>query len=252
MLHQRFLDSGLSGISDYWLALQFGWKPLLSDIRNFVLTQRSAQDRIKQLLRDNGKPVRRRIQLLNTSTPGNPQEGEAWGQFGPSFSTYFYSGTPRFRSKYSDNDTVWASAQFKYWLPDGPRDINWRRRMMAAIFGLNPTPSVVYNAIPWTWLYDWFTNLGDVISNLDAGVADRLSADYFYVMRHTESVIESTVTIPLYHVGDIPFTATATTVQRVFSKSRATGDPFGFATNEHMLSGMQLSILGALGMSRLR
>jgi hypothetical protein len=50
------------------------------------------------------------------------------------------------------------------------------------MFGFQPTPSLIYNLTPWTWLIDYFTNLGDLYDNLSRGVEDRLIAEYFYLM----------------------------------------------------------------------
>jgi hypothetical protein len=105
--------------------------------------------------------------------------------------------------------------------------------------------------IPWSWLVDWFSNAGYVINNLDAGVADRLAADWFYMMRKKEHVVETQLSIPLYGPDRNPVVLQGTATQKSFSKVRLRGSPFGFGLSEDSLSPMQLSILGALGMSRL-
>ncbi len=256
MLQQRFLNHGLAGIGSYYLALKFGWEALLSDVRSFVLTQRKAQARLAQLIRDEGKPVRRSLQIASTSTSNAPSTSAGMA-FEPALNSYFYdAATTKHAYVSNSHSEIWAKARFRYWLPGGPRDVDWNRRMLADIFGLKPTPSVVYKAIPWTWLLDWFTNVGDVINNLDTNIVDRLAADYSYVMRHDFTQASQTSmgdfigsdTTPLY--GHVPWSATAT---RTFGcKSRVSGDPFGFNTPANNLSGVQLSILGALGLSKLR
>lgn len=253
MLKARFTPD-LKGASNYWLALQFGWKPLLRDVRELCSLQREAQKRLKQLLRDNGRPVRRRISLAETSDTSIISEGTVFGGTGlkPILDTRFFSGND-FRSvRETTSGEVWASARFRYWLPGGPRDIAWRRRMLAAIYGLYPTPSVVYNMVPWSWLVDWFTNLGDVIENMDAGVADRLAADYCYIMSTMRRIQTISQIVNYYNGQGAATSSIALSSQRgVIIKERLKGDPFGFGTKESSLSGMQLSILGALGVSRL-
>lgn len=254
MLRQRFTPD-LRGASNYWLALQFGWIALLRDVRNLVNTQRNAQKRLKQLLRDNGKPVRRRINLAESRDDISVSDGSEYNAVYPSFVSYFYAGPQQYRETFYTQERWWAAARFRYWLPGGPRDIAWTRKMMAKIFGLYPTPEVIYNAIPWTWLIDWFGNLGDVISNIDAGVADRLAADYFYVMRSFEMhrVKDSTFHFYSGPSSSSPvISGTVTMHSKSWQHARAPGDPFGFNTNQNSLTGMQLSILGALGMSKVR
>jgi hypothetical protein len=253
MLRQRLSHNGLKDIANYWLALQFGWGPLLSDIRKMVDLNRLAQPRLAQLLRDNGKPVRRRIMLEDTTnTVNGPNHFSGAGALFPAFATGFYQSTPTGSWIQKTGDRWWASARFRYHLPDGPRDVAWKRKMIAAIYGLHPSPSVVYNAIPWTWLIDWFTNTGDLIENLEAGVADRCAADYFYVMREYWRTTEQFCKFSFKREsGEIlQFSGTSQSIGA--HKSRVAGDPFGFNTNQNTLTGMQLSILGALGMSRLR
>jgi hypothetical protein len=252
MLRQRLSKDGLKDISNYWLALQFGWEPLLADIRNFVLTQKGAQKRLKQLLRDNGRPVRRKITLSDTMSNHSENSGWDYTTFYPVFVTQYYQGDPTFRERTYDQERIWASGRFRYWLPPGPQDVNWKRNMMARIFGLRPSPSVVYNAIPWSWLVDWFSNVGDVINNLDAGVADRLASDYFYIMRQKDFHRERFSRVKFRRQSGEVFEVSGSANAHSFVKTRSEGDPFGFATDESTLSGMQLSILGALGMSRLR
>lgn len=253
MLRQRMVDGNLKNISNYWLALQFGWKPLLRDIRNLVNTQRNAQTRLAQLLRDEGRSVRRRVILDETESLIESSSGTAYGSFDPGdFVTYFYSSDPTHDTKVYQRTKIWASARFRYFLPPGPRDIDWTRRMLAGIYGLYPSPKQVWDCVPWSWLVDWFTNIGYVIDNTSSGVADRLAAEYAYVMRKTETVRESLLTWSGWKFPDkAPFTTKTSSTASAFMKFRSPIDPFGGAFSEDSLSPMQWSILGALGLSRL-
>jgi hypothetical protein len=124
--------------------------------------------------------------------------------------------------------------------------------MLFRLYGLRPTPSVIYNAIPWSWLIDWFSNAGDIIENLEVGVADRLAADYMYMMRENWGHVERFSTARIYRENGIIADITSTSQRLLSVKTRVLGDPFGFNTSANNLTGMQLSILGALGLSRLR
>jgi hypothetical protein len=252
LLRQRMHLNDLKSISNYWLALQFGWRPLLNDIRKLVIDQIDAQKRLKQLLRDNGRPVRRSIQMADTILSASAGATSGPAILYPAFTTGFYQGPLTGGWTLEEGERWWATARFRYWLPGGPRDIAWKRRMIAAIYGLNPSPSVVYNAIPWTWLADWFFNAGDVIENLETGVADRCAADYFYIMRERWKRVKQFAKFGFKRRSGEIVSFSGTSQSNGSHKSRILGDPFGFNTNENSLNGMQLSILGALGMSRLR
>nr|UJQ85220.1 MAG: hypothetical protein 1 [Leviviridae sp.] len=247
-LRQRFTPD-LLGASNYWLALKFGWEPLWRDIRNLVTTQRQAQKYLNQLLRDNGKPIRRRVTLLSDSTTTR-QEFQSYNCFYPQLSSGFYKNQPKRLDTTTVSDTIWASSRFRYWLPGGPRDVFWTRYMLSRIYGLHLRPSVVYNAVPWTWLIDWFSGFGDVVSNLDAGVADRCAADYIYVMREQRTFRTSQSTGEFFTPQGVVTLSAVSTGEQV-TKSRVRGSPFGFGISESSLTPMQWSILGALGRSRL-
>ena len=253
MLRQRFLNGNLKDIGDYYLALKFGWEPLLRDVRDFCLSQRKAQKQLKQLLRDEGKPVRRSIRMLNIHNTSNTGlMSDVDGNTTPSFVSQFYRGG-KTSTERDDFDEVWASAQFRFWLPGGPRDVNWTRQMLAAIYGFKPTPKVVWNAIPWSWLIDWFSNVGDMIANLESDVADRQAADYGYVMRYSGSrLIRNSIVDMLNDVPDTDwFTLHLTAQAESSTKARAKLGPFHPSLGQNQLSGVQLSILGALGLSKL-
>jgi len=239
--------------SDYFLAIQFGWEPLLRDIRNFVHLQRRAQKSLKWLIEHNTKPVRRKKILLDTSADVSDISGSSYSVINPTFVTQYYRKIPTYRDVTRSHDRIWASARFRYWLPEGPRDIDWTNKMLGRLYGHRVTPSVIYNMIPWSWLIDWFTNLGDVISNMDLGVADRLAADYFYVMREISTIRERTAYGYFYSDSTLrPFDFVVASSAQSINKTRLRGDPFGLSTNENDLNGMQIAILGALGLSRIR
>jgi len=110
---------------------------------------------------------------------------------------------------------------------------------------------MIYNAIPWSWLNDWFSNTGDILENLDVGVADRLAADYCYLMQDCQTHREYYAEGKFHDKAGNIFSVSATSYSVAGTKNRIIGDPFGFSTNPNSLSATQLSILGALGLSRL-
>jgi hypothetical protein len=256
MLRQRFHFNNLHELGDYHLALQFGWLSLLKDTMDFVETQRKAQERLLWLLRHNGKPVRRRVELVSNDSDPVVTSGSAYGALTPTLATQFYNGQPTWEQKIWTHDRIWASARFRYWLPRGPRNIAWTRKMLNRIYGFRVTPLSVYKAMPWTWLADWFFNVGQIVSNLEPGVANRLAADYFYVMREQSTVKTYDVKAKLYaylnsgsNLETIPVDISSKSYMH--TQTRLRGDPFGFGTNQNDLTVSQLAILGALGISKL-
>jgi hypothetical protein len=255
--HRRIHGSNLG---DEYLNVAFGWLPLISDIRKMYELTVTLDKRLAQIVKDNGKGVHRRREIRNsdvTTTSISAANLAFWGWgSGPDNIVQGYGSV---ETVTQEVDKIWFVGKFRYYIPDiGSNE--WRRKTIRALYGANFTPEVAYNLIPWTWLFDWFGNMGDVMSNASSNAVDNLTADYAYVMR----TIEKTVT---YHgfsrwsdfLGD-PVNgkyiqggsvyASATAYRGL--KIRTVGSPFGFGATFDGLSNYQLGIAAALGISRWR
>jgi hypothetical protein len=241
----------LRGAGEFHVALQFGWLPLWRDVKQFVWLQRNGQKRVDQLIRDNGKSVRRSgVLKTNSQTAEVSQLGNS--DFDPVFVIQAYNGQATGSVVHTIRDEIRYSGRFKYWLPPGPQDVEWRRKILSRIYGERLTPSTVYNAIPWSWLADWFSNLGSFIDAISPGVEDRLATDYFYVTRYTEGRGTATGAVPLETDLGVQFLGAQSTsyVKRII---RADGPSFApELIGIPSLSGMQESILAGIAAQKYR
>lgn len=229
--------------ADY-LGYQFGWIPFLSDIKGLLGLRHSLQTRIAQLRRDNGRSVRRRGSVYEVSNPITTVTG------GPFFSSTMCKGTyPLYQNSYgsiveqfTSGQKHWFAGRFRYWIPDLGPD-RCPPRLYLKLLGLNPTPKLLYDVLPWSWLLDWVTNLGDNIDNVSANAAENLVAEYAYIMSHTYSRYHVTVSAvnQNYISGSI----------EVETKLRRGASPFGFGTTPNAFTNRQWAVLGALGLTRL-
>lgn len=249
---------------EFHLAVQFGWVPVLKSVQNFVLAQSKGQKRLDQLIRDEGRSIRRRAELtppyahtVYTEDYTAETSFSPYG-FSPSLSYWEWSGDGTKKAfgtkRWELKSRVWAVGRFRYLLPPGPRNVTWTRTMRRRLMGSRVTPSTVYNLMPWSWLVDYFTDLGEFVEAVSPGVADRLIADYCYVMQ--EIVDESTHIQNAWVTPNIDSEfpselISATSKSRYVSKIRVSGTPFGFGVKQSDLSLHQLGILGALGLSRI-
>jgi hypothetical protein len=235
-----------------FLAYQFGWRPMIKEIQDLVSMTEKINRRAQWLIRNNGKPVRTRCKLAETNNNPTVEDTFGYDAFSHSVVTQMYHTVPRSRIVRVENSAVWASARWRYWLPPGLSNVEFSTALKRELYGLSPRPSVIYNLMPWTWLIDWFTNLGDMVENLDAGVADRVAADYIYVMGSSvrKTTRESSASFFGYPDHRIVKVNAKVTYEQS-NKKRIRGSPFGFGIKDSELSNMQLAILGALGLSRL-
>jgi hypothetical protein len=260
-------NRNMSHTSEWYLALQFGWLPLLGDIRDLCKTQREGQGRLAQLIRDEGKPVKRRRTMPNPfgEVPWNGINHWTWSDdrpnstyMSPTMVTQAYLGPGRTATEFESwvETQTWFEGQFRYLLPPGPRDVLWKARMWGKILGLDvlSSPSMVYKAVPWSWLVDWFTNVGDMIEVNESGIADNLICDYGYVM-HRSAWVHRTSADQYVQTGSTS-NPKSTRVNAVLTtrhehKMRWPATTFGFGVSSQDLNLKQVSILGALGLSRL-
>lgn len=256
LLHQRFVNpkNPLASIGNYWLALKFGWEPLLKDIRDFVVSHYNCRKYLDQLLRDNGKPVRRTAKLPSVVNDFGVSTFNGYGYIEQSFVTQAYASEPVGTFHWTQGYDCWLTGTYRFWLPEGPRDWRWEANMLAKIFGAYPTPSQVYKVIPWSWLVDWFTSAGDAVDNMFGSIAERSATDFCYTMCKAWYQRDASVEAQFWTSNSFdstPTTVHASSTMRTETKFRMQSTPFGFGMKMSDLSSMQLSILGALGLSRI-
>jgi hypothetical protein len=249
-----------------YLNIQFGWRPLLKDLQDLYKTWLSLDSRVRQLIRDNGRPIRRKGRLspvitnttedliaLGTGTAKSSLDGFELFSVDPS-----YTGPVYAKKTVQTSEEIWFKGRFRYYIPElSPSQ--WDPKVVSQLFGLNPSPSLLYEILPWSWLIDWFLNVGDVLANLSRAFAQNQVVDYAYVMRHfkrettytvrTAPLIRTTNADPLSVNGYYP-AQTFTTVVVEESKERVVSTPFGFGVTTSGLSAQQVAILTALDLSR--
>lgn len=233
-------------VANHWLNTQFGWLPFISDLRKFYNTAKNLDRSMNQIKRDNGKWIRREGVVHASSKSEEIFSGRGTAHrpilVSPLYEDY-NSGYHSIRLNVSQK--VWCSFAFRYWIPNTESWL-WRGRAVGSLFGVNLSPSLLWELTPWSWLADWVSNAGDVIDNMDNHLADNLAAKYAYVMGTTTGsfVVDSMANFrggPLRSSWTYEFSR----------KKREVANPFGFGLTSNDLSARQWSILAALGISKL-
>lgn len=233
----------LKDISDWYLAIQFGWKPLLADIQAGIKTIVDLDKQFQFLIRNNGKPVRRRVTLERDSGSGTLRSSSG---IGITRNTYVdwpgrsaRTSAWKYRVTHSWARHVWASGEFIFFLGDTSLPTT-EAYIKHGLLGLRVTPSVIWNAMPWSWLIDWISNVGDVLDVLSEQVAERTVARYLYVMGETHRKYTWSGTDGWY----------SGTISHIYeTKAREACHPFGLSFGAS-LSPRQYTILAALGAQR--
>lgn len=249
-----------SNVGDEYLNLVFGWLPLWDDLKKMYELSKNLDARLAQIYRDNGKGIHRKREIKNSSTTTTSvSEGNTpfwgWSTAPPNVT----SGWGKVETLTTTSERVWFAGRFRYYIPDIGSS-QWRRRTVRALYGANLTPEVAWNLIPWSWLADWFGNVGDVMSNISSNAVDNLVADYAYIMRTLETEIKHRGVAswgprnedPLSPTGiQIPAgSAFAEASDRTTLKLRSVASPYGFGVQFDSLSNYQMGVIAALGISR--
>jgi hypothetical protein len=236
--------------NDY-LNHQFGYVPLANEVAGFTSVVTDAPAVIEQYRRGIGRPIRREYQFPTVSTSTEAKLGS--GQDLPFMldPSYWYSYGTLYRSQ-SVLRKRWFSGCFTYYFPAeilGSRNLS-DLALLADQLGLRPSPEVLWQVAPWSWAIDWFTNVGDVISNWTNFHEKGLVMRFGYMMEH--SIITTTYSLvgcKPHHAGAPPISDVSFIIE---TKTRRKANPYGFGVSWDGLTVFQGSILAALGITRSR
>ena len=217
------------------MSYQFGWKPLLSDLRKLINFQSIVDKRAQEIKRLYSKGGLKRRMSLYTSQRSAKSSSVVESSCGRIFNaTVESNGLGR----------AWATIRWKPTkLPPVINDETSRQQAFKAAFGIGLEAADVWNLVPWSWLVDWFSSTGDYL----AAHANKIPASPgdLNVMVHERTVRQFTRTNNLNISGG---NATIT----YETKKRFIGGGPGITATLPFLSGRQLSILGSLAILRGR
>lgn len=138
--NRRFGVNPNTTAANYWLQLQYGWIPLLNDVKN-------AAEAVAEAVSRNG----------DDSTTFVTKTSRRRGS--RIYEDYVLQVSPAFRGRVTVNVSI-------------SRKAKWRFKPKAAdlpgLFGLTNPAEVVWEIIPFSFVADWFLPIGNYLSALDA------------------------------------------------------------------------------------
>jgi len=212
------------------LLVQFGLMPLFSDLEKLCIFQKYVDQRMKEIAKLKTRGLRRTIELGRESDTQSD--------------TYTLQSNRLFLTgKRTRVTSVTIRGHIRWYVTDGFNqytDEQLRRRVIRIVSGEVVDFSTVWETLPWSWLLDWFTNLGDQV----ASRRNLLNAhhDTPRIMRYTKTVTQTTCNPP----PGISFKTIDSVVEH---KTRSLSAALTSAQLP-ILSAKQLSILGSLSISR--
>ncbi len=242
--------------SDEFLNYVFGIVPTVGDIKKILKSIVDFNKIINQYSKDADKIVRRRKALpplvsTNIVRADVSQNKVVWFPV----STISNSSPPMgsvSNLEISDSkfDRIWFSGAFRYHLPIGDSafaNMDRLANLANKLLGSNLDPHSLWSALPWSWLVDWFVDVGDIIQN-----GTQIS-QYGGVMQYGYLMCESTYN-RTYTINNLQlpggYKTDLTTSLMTKRKQRRKATPYGFGLNPGTFSDQQWAILGALGISK--
>jgi hypothetical protein len=149
------------------LSLEYGWKPLINDLKNLLNFQKAFDERVRELDHLQYSGIRRKRKLFNGKSN---MESDHWPHL-ENINGLDINGD------FTTTSNCQVSG-FVKWVPDKlpPRLLgiaysksqeDTRVKALAALTGISNTiidASTIWELLPFSWLADWCSNAGDLLA----------------------------------------------------------------------------------------
>lgn len=153
------LEKLSSNVPKEYVSYHFGWKLLVKDVKDLLALPEKLSKKYAFLIRRAGKPTNFRTKrnfssALTVGVSGFDYDG----------SPYEYSPLTASRLERETEIRMVINATFDFPPPDA---ITFKSYRFWDEIGAVPRPTDLYNLIPWSWLVDWCTGLGNYVEVID-------------------------------------------------------------------------------------
>lgn len=241
---------GTSGsLPGEYLNYMFGIAPTLADIRD-LRTAIAEQDKIlAQYARDSGRLVRRRYEPEPTIVNRHEVIDDVYPENIGSHESVYVHERGRLTHTQKSTTKLWFSGAFTYHFPQEglPKTLAELDRL----YGVVPGVGLTWELLPFSWLLDYKLSIGAAIGNFDSFIQDGLVMPYAYVMAQQEIVDHYVWVGNIKNFDGVFQPRRLTAVVKRTVQQRRPATPFGFGLLPGELSARQLSIIAALGLTKL-
>lgn len=142
----------ISYCNNLHLNYNFGWKPYVRDLKNSFDAVYNFEKRYSRFLSEAEKMLHRNVrddpQVVKTAVTSS------WG----------YTPTWRSYEEYDFTIVRTSTFDYAYRLSEARAGLRWREWLDA--LGLNPSVATVWEVIPFSFVVDWFTDVGGYLQSL--------------------------------------------------------------------------------------
>jgi hypothetical protein len=169
------LIKGVAGTNLQW---SFNVSPLLSDIRALSGAVTAAKKQLNQLRIGEGKILRSHyVRPLVESYKGSVQSYEQ----SPASYIDVAGGAPQtiVRSSTYDNPSFHATMAYAYTIRHSP-GLDDETAALLDVLGVNSNPAILWNAIPWSFVVDWFVGVSQWLDRFKTSQLEPVTLIYDY------------------------------------------------------------------------
>jgi len=175
-------------VSNAFLTFKFGWQSMVQAVSQLLRRPEDITKRVNFLIKNIGKDVSFRttkkwIEPVSSVPTFSGQLMHYEGIDGTFALTSSGTRTCELRCV--------ANVQIQFPEVDLPKlriNLFWEK------LGTYPTPSDIYDLVPWTWMIDWFSGLGDYVHIIDTVRKDRSIVNYSFMTYREVNLIRARFT----------------------------------------------------------
>lgn len=240
-------------LSGEWLNWSLGISPSISFAQDLRETMEKSDELLKQYERDAGRLVRReyRYDPIQTTKSEAFSSNSWYGLISRGGNTGYSDVRGNWGTTMNYSSKLWFNGAFTYALPEK----GWRRTLaeLDQSYGLVPGIDTAWELLPFSFVADYFVNIGDVLTNVNAFATDGLVMPYGYIMNHQKWEFDVAGLMEYYPTGHYSLKSRPVSLKvKIERKRRQQANPFGFGLTPGSLTLRQWSILGALGINLVR
>lgn len=168
-------DSRPKNISRAYLAWRFAWAPLIADISRLIAKLRAYQRKIREFIRRQKQTQQRYYgkTIKGAFSGGNYGVGEYSPPLSSSNAVLYANANLAYCGVHTRKQEVGealcrmtATMRYSYTLPGSISSMEWHINAFLDVLGINANPAVVWNAIPFSFVVDWFSNVSGFLAQL--------------------------------------------------------------------------------------
>lgn len=249
------LGTSARDIPKEYVGYHFGWKLVYKALMDLLTKPEQASKQISLLIRRSGKATTYRSRRIITSVSDTGIPGFAVPDIHPSQSLSVL------KHRIERTSEIRMVVNSTYDFPEVNR-IKFAETKFLDKLGVFPRPTDLYNLVPWSWLLDWFTGMGDYVNIIDEINRDKSLINWgvISVISRGKLITNATANVTSTHTVQVSYSGTGTTTTLrtphnyeahcdfVFHCRRDLGGVPGLRKTSDIdsLSPYQKSILGAL------